>query len=350
MTVDGKSLSIVIQGQVTRPSSAPAHQQVTRRNIENIRRILPAAEVVLSTWKGADTEGLSPDLLVLSEDPGAWVRGCGRTNNVNRQIVSSREGLRASTRRYAVKMRTDCELIHDGFLSLLAQEGPLCSDLRLFQQRIVGCQFFFRDPWKSSMLFHIGDIFQSGLRDDLLDLWDIPLSPGDQGHSLADALRRASPPALVFSVRNFSHYEEQYIWLSLLAKKGVPATLVYPFDATADLVRRSELSIANNFVIAGPEQLGLVLMSRVMRLGDPYSTYTPEDWKVLSKIYCAGNEAAIARRISTVMRRHFAQEWRWLGQRMLHPGRILRFARNQINGTRSLAHVADFDEEWSHLL
>jgi len=52
---------------------------------------------------------LNFDTLVLSHDPGATIRTQGGLlpNNVNRQIVSTRNGLQKASGKYAVKIRTD---------------------------------------------------------------------------------------------------------------------------------------------------------------------------------------------------------------------------------------------------
>ena len=101
-----KDISVVVQG--------PIHTQdnLTKRVLESVRTHLPDAELILSTWKGSNVDGLDCDVLLLNDDPGA-ING---RNNVNRQIVSTRNGLQKATRTYAVKLRTDMQLTGTGFI------------------------------------------------------------------------------------------------------------------------------------------------------------------------------------------------------------------------------------------
>ena len=100
-----KDISVVVQG--------PIHTQdnLTKRVLESVRTHLPDAELILSTWKGSQIDGLDCDVLLLNDDPGA-INGY----NVNRQIVSTRNGLQKATRTYAVKLRTDMQLTGTGFI------------------------------------------------------------------------------------------------------------------------------------------------------------------------------------------------------------------------------------------
>jgi hypothetical protein len=112
--IDSKDISVVVQG--------PIHTQdnLTKRVLESVRTHLPNAELILSTWKGSEVDGLDCDILLLNDDPGA-INGL---NNVNRQIVSTRNGL----------------------------------------QKVFGS------------FFHISDIFHFGLKKDLNLLWSAPLA------------------------------------------------------------------------------------------------------------------------------------------------------------------------------
>lgn len=102
--VFSKDVSVVIQGM---PSSE------TLGYIKKVRNLFPDAELILSAWIGVEKNfaaGLI-DKLVLNEDPGAvpWLFCKEKVtyNNVNRQIVSTVSGIKASTRPFVIKLRTD---------------------------------------------------------------------------------------------------------------------------------------------------------------------------------------------------------------------------------------------------
>ena len=94
-------ISVIVQGPIMGGA-----ERLTGRAIESVRRVLPGAEIILSTWHGSDTGALACDALVLSDDPGAtnWLRRGDaaaldkKLNNGNRQIVSTRAGLARATR------------------------------------------------------------------------------------------------------------------------------------------------------------------------------------------------------------------------------------------------------------
>ncbi|MFN9708181.1 MAG: WavE lipopolysaccharide synthesis family protein, partial [Burkholderiales bacterium] len=95
-------ISIVVQGDIR----ANTHQSVAA-----LRRQLPRAEIVLSTFKNQmahlETSGLSllVDKLCVSDDPGAMPPTVNSPtappNNINRMLVSTQAGLKQATRPYA---------------------------------------------------------------------------------------------------------------------------------------------------------------------------------------------------------------------------------------------------------
>src|ERR1700722_6259048 len=112
--LSARDISVVVQGPIA--SKGPGKIS-TAECVESIRRCLPGAEVILSTWEGADVSDLDFDVLVKSQDPGPQFRPDGVFFNLNRQIVSTLGGLKKVTRLYAVKMRSDSQLTHIGFLA-----------------------------------------------------------------------------------------------------------------------------------------------------------------------------------------------------------------------------------------
>ena len=93
MKIKSQDISVVVQGNV---------DKVTVDTLQSVRRFLPKAEIILSTWKAAAYEGLDYDKLVLSKDPGAVTFDIrlNKLNNINRIIVSSKAGVRHAKRKY----------------------------------------------------------------------------------------------------------------------------------------------------------------------------------------------------------------------------------------------------------
>ena len=127
----GENLFIVFQGSVlTEP--AEEGDLATRECLIADRKVFPKAEIILSTWKGAPELSTFCDLQINSEDPGALNNSdkCRKAfiNNINRQIRSSINGLRAANRLFALKFRTDSWVKSDVITNLFWNRpvnGPL---------------------------------------------------------------------------------------------------------------------------------------------------------------------------------------------------------------------------------
>ncbi len=260
-----KDLTFVVQGKI---------QANTKNCLNSIRFFYPESTIILSTWEGEPTTGLEYDILLESGDPGAVDTGKDAYYNLNRQIVSTRNGLKIVKTPYAVKMRTDTQILDVKIPELLNRMVPA----KLFNNKIIGLNLFFRDPRKLMLLFHIGDIFQVGRTSDLQELWDIPLMPEGEmrnwtggGFHLFNDLRH-------WKVR---YAAEQYIFIAFLAKNQIDASLQYCCEVELDKACLSEDLIASNFQIYTVDELGINIPSRLlvnMRSQDVYEKSTLENY------------------------------------------------------------------------
>jgi hypothetical protein len=252
----------------------------------SIRHNLPGAQIVLSTWQGSDTGGLSFDTLVESEDPGARIchRRLANLYNLNRQILSTRVGLNAADRRYAIKMRSDLILTGTGFLDYWQRYPRHDQSLRIFRERLVNCTVFAQNPRRHQPTpFHPGDWFFFGLRDDLLELWDIPLAPEPQtSRWFAD---RARPQPDWYPHLLHRYFPEQYLWLSLL-RRHAAVSLEHPWDLTEQNLEQTERSFANNLILLEPEQIGIRSLKHRLRLDAWATLYSHGEWERLYRRHC----------------------------------------------------------------
>jgi hypothetical protein len=229
--ISDKDISVVVQG--------PIHKQdnLTKRVLESVRTHLPNAELILSTWKGSDVDGLDCDVLLLNDDPGA-INGY----NVNRQIVSTRNGLQKATRTYAVKLRTDTQLTGTGFIDAFDKYPERREDFKVFERKIVIPTIYTRNPFHlKPYFFHPSDIFHFGLKSDMLLLWNIPM-------------------ATELDVKNL--VPEQYIWLNAL--KSMSWNINLSELHLKEKFRLNEISLVNNFIVDTPRNLDLLFPERLM--------------------------------------------------------------------------------------
>lgn len=162
------AISVVVQG--------PVHTAGTKRVLQAIRRLLPDAQLILSTWKRSDTEGLDYDICVYSEDPGdaPLNRHTGERNNINRQIVSTQRGIAKADRPYLLKMRTDFEILSLNFLRYFEQHS---GEAEVFQNRVLILDHKTRNCRVIPVPFHPSDWLMFGRREDVSAYYAAPLMP-----------------------------------------------------------------------------------------------------------------------------------------------------------------------------
>jgi hypothetical protein len=163
-------ITIVFQGAF-KPYVTRDHESFAR-NVRNVKKVLPAAKILVSTWKGAEIPpGLQVDDVVFTDDPGSLAPlklTDDKPNNLNRQLVSTQAGLAAVRTPYAVKMRTDCFLEHAGFLDFHAEQ--LKRDRG--RERLLTCSFFTLDPTVfERMPYHVSDWFHFAPTELLRNYW-----------------------------------------------------------------------------------------------------------------------------------------------------------------------------------
>jgi hypothetical protein len=166
--IESKEISVVVQGAV--------NVKITEKCIESIRQNLPDAEIILSTWENAEVSTLDYDEVVINRDPGGngYIRLFPekQKSNLNRQLVSSLNGLKQATRKYALKIRTDMMIQNLGFLKYYELYGNQISKETFFKQRVMvdGIVTLYNSA------FSIGDWWTFGLKDDLIAWYSCPLS------------------------------------------------------------------------------------------------------------------------------------------------------------------------------
>jgi hypothetical protein len=284
--IPSSQISVVVQGPIAGKPDAAEKDRLTKRCLESVRQHLPGAEIVLSTWKGSDPAGLSYDVYVESDDPGGTPCRIGEKylNNVNRQIASTRAGLLAATRPYAVKLRSDMRLTGDGFLDFFGQYPARGDAWRIVKERVVTSTVYASNPRRGiPYCFHPSDWFFFGLREDVLDIWDIPFSVEPETSRWLEHRPRPDPDHDPLNLARL--VPEQHIWVSFLAKHG-PVPLQFTWDVSEDLIRSSEASLANNLVMVGPHHLNIEFMKYSFMRNHWLRLYTHLEWRAMYKRHC----------------------------------------------------------------
>lgn len=239
-------ISFVFQGPVVDAEAA----EYLQRSIAILRAQCPSSEIVVASWRGQCGDRLTDvDRLVLLEDPGMlvtttvwWNRFKFRNANTKRMLHSTREGLRAATRKYCVKLRTDSRVDAEKLLACLQADLQSGLASSLFEQRVWVGDLFSRNPRRSALLFHLSDIFLVGLRADLLGIFD-------KAWEWVQTLER-SGGAIPWLC------PEQFLWLPTL-RGDASVGLAHGFAFSPDKALRYESAVLENIHILEAAGIGL---------------------------------------------------------------------------------------------
>ncbi|TAA46008.1 WavE lipopolysaccharide synthesis family protein [Corallincola spongiicola] len=292
MTIANQDITVVVQGPVQASPDRNMDEGITVRSLASVRKHLPGAHILLSTWKGQPTEGLDFDELLLNDDPGPNINryradgSADKTNN-NRQLVSTLNGLKQVKTRYAMKLRSDNFLTSDACKKLQQKFPKRADECCFLKERVVVNNTFTRDYAKGlPVVFHACDFFYFGLTEDLLALWDIPWFddlPYDEsrkGQEQHDGYPYFMPDCT------------QKFWLKALQRFDPSIQIKHLHDYSPKSKRQSDLCYANNLIIGEPEVVGLGLNTkfsgseRANRIGSIITYIHHLAWQRLYKKYC----------------------------------------------------------------
>lgn len=265
-----EDLTVVVQG--------PVDGEQTAYCLKSIRKCLPGSRVILSTWIGSDLSGIELlcDEVVLSEDIGAVVqRGSNdgsklknRYSNINRQIRSTLGGLNRVESKYVLKIRTDVALENSNFLKYFGLYEDYDAKYKYVQQRILLWNLYTRNPHiRHQYPDHYSDVVMFGLRDDMLNVWDIPFCSADDNIIIGDYLCAR-------------YFPEQYLWLSFLRKYNNVNCPQYDTKCK-EIKKISECYLVNNVVLLNSKQYGLEVLKKSILSHCPWTCYSHADWRSL---------------------------------------------------------------------
>jgi hypothetical protein len=288
------NISVIVQGPVVGKSSDPYEKRITLQVLENIYKCFPKAEVILSTWENDDIEGLPFNLLIINDDPGGFpnrLEPVINKGNVNRQIVSSVNGLKRAAKKYALKIRTDFILENNDFIEYFGKFQDRSDEWKILEERVIITSLSTRNPAKMKLLqpilFFPSDFVFFGLTKDVLNIWDIPLQSKEEmvewfiHNKIPEDCLYANPNTLS------RYFAEQYIWVSFL-KKHSNFELEHCYVYSKELLQTSEKTIANNLIILDHgKQFKLKWNSKIFGYLASKMFYTHKEWLALYYKYCS---------------------------------------------------------------
>lgn len=255
-------ISIILQGSIVKTE--------TLKCLKSIRKFLPGSEVILSTWEGAEVEELEGlfDILVLNKSPEAVLMTEFKMtyNNLNRQLLSTQEGLKRATRKYAMKLRSDSILTSDKFLKYFDEFSKKSENYQLFAHKVLIPTLFSRYSLKVSknqasfnVPFHPSDWWMFGLREDLNKYYlDTPLAPEPyftKYFELEENRGKISP----FNAIKTKFTPEQYLCYEAFHRNFSDIYMKDVTDYTDEIMAKSRECFVNNFIVLNFKQSGIYL-------------------------------------------------------------------------------------------
>ncbi|WP_028387783.1 WavE lipopolysaccharide synthesis family protein [Legionella fairfieldensis] len=261
--IPDKDISIVVQGPILTQSKYDVTEEITQLACLRLKKLFPTSELILSTWEGEDTRGIVYDKVIMNKDPGAsWFDYYNHKllNNCNRLIISTLAGIKAASRKYVFKVRSDLFLVSKKFLNYFEHYPLYNTECKFVKARILAFSMWSIQGHKTSLFtmhkpFHISDWAYFGYKEDLMDLYDVPLIP--EPHFSQWFLTHCKPffdiaPSVLWKMP-----PEQHITSSFL-NKHTPIKLEHTADTSNNNCQISAKMLMNNFLVLDQTQFFLI--------------------------------------------------------------------------------------------
>jgi len=290
--MDNSDISVVVQGPVHVDSQREFEGGITKTCLESVRQFLPGSKIILSTWPDSCLDGLDYDEVVVSDDPGQNVFAyypdkSPRLENTNRQIVSTKEGLKLVDTKYAMKLRTDFKLTGDRFKHLQETYDAYSDKFRVLDERVVVSNNFSRKYYRGlPTAFYICDFFYFGLTKDVKGIWDIPLFPDlPYRQDQEGCYQHLGAPWPILDVN------QMLVKSFLLNNFSVDIRIEHKYDLRFGALEQSRQCFANNFIVASPKLIDVFLprkwiSGRQAKWGTQVTYFSFGEWERLYRHYC----------------------------------------------------------------
>ncbi|WP_028387784.1 WavE lipopolysaccharide synthesis family protein [Legionella fairfieldensis] len=306
--IQEKDISIVVQGPIIHQSAFGITNKTTQLVCQRLKDLFPSSELILSTWEGENVNGIIYDKIIFNKDPGAtWFNyeNYDLLNNCNRLILSTFSGIKAASRKYVLKLRSDLFIISKKFLNYFDKFNLYNTEYKFVKNRIIcfslntlyghkTCLFTMYRP------FHISDWAYFGFKEDLLNLYDIPLIKEPEFSQWF--LTRCKPFYDIEPWRLWKMPPEQYITYSFL-NKFFSISLEHTADTSHDNIVLSTQLITNNFLILDQTQFSLISLKY---LYFPFSSEKGYEWYIFHsdwlRDYCNLMEMTVVKKLDYKIR------------------------------------------------
>ncbi|RJG02042.1 WavE lipopolysaccharide synthesis family protein [Noviherbaspirillum sedimenti] len=270
--IKNDEITFVVQGAVS-------DKRATLLAISSIRKNFPGSTIILSTWEGSDLTGLQYDELALSRDPGSCIVDDCRNiyYNINRQIVSSREGLIRVKTKYAVKTRTDCYFKSPVLIKKYENGCKTYGIDASESNRILVIRDFFRNPRRRyHMAYHVSDFLFFGKTEDIRTIFSCKLMSDTEIRWYSNHQIPTSAPSKTV-LHRFS--AEQHLWMSFLHSKNWSFSIENAYDISESVISNAEASYRQFLLIYSSISLDFFSIKHKKMYLVSYDSYSAKEIK-----------------------------------------------------------------------
>lgn len=257
--IESAQISVVIQGPLYRELGP---ERGIHTCIASIRKILPDAEIIVSTWPCEGVQDVLADKIILSEDPGTIRDITGNPINTNRMTTSTLTGIEAAARPYVLKFRADL-CLEDSSFAVIDEYHPEHAGQRLFNSPVTVTSLFIRNPRRCPMLWHISDLCQFGTRADMLNFWRQPMF---EEQDLLNPKPCRNPFGNFVGYSRMKMSSEQILMINFMRRRGLEVDyLQNPCKVTPSGLHHWESVLSGDFRVLDWQTSGINFPGRFLR-------------------------------------------------------------------------------------
>lgn len=280
-TIETNDISFVFQGPVGHRGGDLAC------NVTKTKKAFPDAEFILSTWAGAEETVFDQfDKVVLNKDPGpVFIEPVtGYPNNILRQVVSSANGLKMVSKKYAVKIRTDFSVSNRRFVDAWSSFAPANPEVMIFRKPVAILSLGCNDPVRKNILFHPSDFFYFGLREDLLLYWDVEDKVKTENSRMLLVREKIRHPWYGLAFGRFAIEQELFNYF-MENMNGYLHRIRYRDQFNRNFLLLYETLLLNNFLLLDASDSGITVPERIGKISKLGHHYDPRKMRALASDY-----------------------------------------------------------------
>ena len=263
---DASNLSLIIQGPFN-------------INISNVLQYyvnqFPALEIIIISWyldyskyKKILDKNLVNIKIIIAKDPSGQVSSNGEKLNVNRQLVSTKLGIKNTYREYCLKTRSDIRININKTIGQYNKFNRVNFTTTKYKESILVVNLTSENPNYSGRYFSYCDWIYCGLSRDL------------------DELIIADPyPEEFLSFKNnntssLRYNAEQWMVLKGLLGKDFYRIMPHSYSSSEQVIN-CHINISKSFIILNPYRLGLKSFKYNFYQFGLSNMYSFKEWKTL---------------------------------------------------------------------